>query len=107
MGGRVNKNDMLKYVEARKSGVPGAKAVADTTIISRARSGAPSFAPQVPQPMAAPAFAASGEPVTIIPMDNIRQKIAEHMVRSVHTSAHVTSDQRSGRDEHCQLSEEE
>ena len=27
----------------------------------------------------------------VLPMDNIRQRIAEHMVRSKHTSAHVTS----------------
>jgi len=29
--------------------------------------------------------------VEIIEMDNMRQKIAEHMIRSVHTSAHVAS----------------
>ncbi len=41
--------------------------------------------------MAQSIFAASGQATTSIPMDNIRQKIAEHMVRSVQTSPHVTS----------------
>jgi pyruvate dehydrogenase E2 component (dihydrolipoamide acetyltransferase) len=88
-GGRVNKTDMLNYVDARKSGrVPQVASQPTTTAPS---TGAPSFASREPQPMAAPAFAASGEATTVFPMDNIRQRIAEHMVRSVHTSAHVTS----------------
>ncbi|HWF43612.1 MAG TPA: 2-oxoglutarate dehydrogenase, E2 component, dihydrolipoamide succinyltransferase [Candidatus Kapabacteria bacterium] len=86
-GGRVNKTDMLNYVDARKSGgVPQAASRPTAPGAS-----APSFAPREPQPMAAPTFAASGEATTVLPMDNIRQRIAEHMVRSVHTSAHVTS----------------
>lgn len=85
LGGRVNKNDMLKYVEARKSGsIPRATQSAQSV-------SSPSFATSAPQPMATNIFAASGQPTTIIPMDNIRQKIAEHMVRSVQTSPHVTS----------------
>ena len=91
MAGRVNKSDMLKYVESRKSGASPALQPLPSQPSYREREAGPSFAAQAPQPMAAPAFAASGEAVTIIPMDNIRQKIAEHMVRSVHTSAHVTS----------------
>ena len=85
LGGRVNKNDMLKYVEARKSGSIPRMAQSAQPATS------PSFAPSAPQPMAASIFAASGQPTTVIPMDNIRQKIAEHMVRSVQTSPHVTS----------------
>ena len=92
MGGRVNKNDMLKYVEARKSGIQQPSSYGrGQGEGSRAPQGMPSFTAAAPQPMAAPAFAASGEATTIIPMDNVRQRIAEHMVRSVHTSAHVTS----------------
>ena len=85
LGNRVNKNDMLKYVEARKSGsIPRVAQSAQPAT-------SPSFAPSAPQPMAANIFAASGAATTVIPMDNIRQKIAEHMVRSVQTSPHVTS----------------
>ncbi len=86
MDGRVNKTDMLNYVESRKG-----QAGSTAPRVAQAAQPAPSFAPQAPQPMQAPSFAASGEATTIIPMDNIRQRIAEHMVRSVHTSAHVTS----------------
>jgi 2-oxoglutarate dehydrogenase dihydrolipoamide succinyltransferase (E2 component) len=83
LGGRVNKNDILSYVESRKQ---------TPSLSGRGQGeGIPSFASSAPQPMAQSYFAASGEATTIIPMDNIRQKIAEHMVRSVHTSAHVTS----------------
>ncbi len=89
MGGRVNKNDMLQYVSARKSGaVPKYQAPSAPALQPQQP---PTFTAPAPQPMPAPAFAASGEAVTIIPMDNIRQRIAEHMVRSVHTSPHVTS----------------
>lgn len=88
MEGRVNKTDMMKYVESRKG---QAGSAAPRVAQAGQPASAPSFAYQAPQPMQAPAFATNGEATTIIPMDNIRQRIAEHMVRSVHTSAHVTS----------------
>jgi 2-oxoglutarate dehydrogenase E2 component (dihydrolipoamide succinyltransferase) len=91
MDGRVNKNDMLAYVEARKSGRVTPATQPSYQQSATARQSAPSFAPQQPKPMPASPFAGSGEATTIIPMDNIRQRIAEHMVRSVHTSPHVTS----------------
>ena len=77
LGGRVNKNDILGYLQNRKPG--GAVA------------GQPSFQAKKPAPVsqASPIFAGAND--VVVPMDNIRQKIAEHMVRSVHTSAHVTS----------------
>jgi pyruvate dehydrogenase E2 component (dihydrolipoamide acetyltransferase) len=87
MGGRVNKNDMLQYVEARKSGRVSAPSQAAPSYAPST----PSFGTSAPAPMAQSVFASSGEATTIIPMDNIRQRIAEHMVRSVHTSPHVTS----------------
>lgn len=90
MDGRVNKNDMMRYVEARKSGRVPQQTYQSQPSYQQAPS-TPSFAPSAPQPMAVSAFAASGEATTIIPMDNIRTRIAEHMVRSVHTSPHVTS----------------
>ncbi|HEY3876335.1 MAG TPA: biotin/lipoyl-containing protein, partial [Candidatus Kapabacteria bacterium] len=92
MGGRVNKTDMLKYVEARKSGtVPSYRQQVPSQQAASPSQQQPSFAAQAPQPMSVPSFASSGQPTTIIPMDNIRQRIAEHMVRSVQTSPHVTS----------------
>ena len=72
--GRITKGDVLGYIENRKKG------------------GAPvpqpaSFSAAVPAP---PIMESSGR-VEIVEMDRMRQIIAEHMVRSKATSAHVTS----------------
>ncbi len=84
---RVNKNDMLKYVEARKSG----RVQVAPQQAAQVQQSAPSFTPSQPAPMPKSSFTSSGQNVTVIPMDNIRVKIAEHMLRSVATSPHVTS----------------
>jgi len=76
-GGRVNKEDLLRYIETR--GSPSAPQV------SRAVDGKSQTKP------AAPAMEWGGSDVQIIPMNNMRQAIAEHMVRSKHTSPHVYS----------------
>jgi pyruvate dehydrogenase E2 component (dihydrolipoamide acetyltransferase) len=91
LGGRVNKNDMLQYVDARKSGrVPASQQTWPSSPAPARPAGAAQPSSQsAARPMSP--FVGSGEPFTILPMDNIRQKIAEHMVRSTHTSAHVTS----------------
>lgn len=73
MEGRVTKNDILSFVETRKSG--GAPAIA-----------APRVAP-APQPVP---ISISGED-EIIEMDRMRKMIAERMVQSKQTSPHVTS----------------
>lgn len=86
--GRVSKKDILAYVAYRKNGAPAAQPQA------------------APQPVAAPAQPAVtvasapaqsqaevnyGDNVEIIEMDRMRKLIADHMVRSKHTSPHVTS----------------
>lgn len=74
--GRVTKQDVLSYVEQRKA--------------------APAT-PAAPKPAAQPAIKpatptiVSGDRVELVKMDRMRQIIAEHMVRSKATSAHVTS----------------
>jgi 2-oxoglutarate dehydrogenase E2 component (dihydrolipoamide succinyltransferase) len=82
MSGRVTKNDILSYIEsgtvpARTSPAPAAPAT-------------PKAAPQVfePQPLPAtkPATGDRGEQMSVM-----RKKIAEHMVLSRRTSAHVTT----------------
>lgn len=83
--GRVTKRDILVYVENR----------------GNAPAAAPQQAPvAAPQPVAsapatvAPAATSSVTPsgnVEIIEMDRMRKLIADHMVRSVATSPHVTS----------------
>ena len=77
--GRVNKGDLLKYVEGRSSGAPASKA---------ASVSAPVAAKPTPPP-AQVDWEADGSKV--IPMDNMRQLIADHMVRSKQTSPHVYS----------------
>jgi 2-oxoglutarate dehydrogenase E2 component (dihydrolipoamide succinyltransferase) len=82
--GRVTKDDLIIWVENRKKGPAAA---------------IPAPAP-APQPTAAPVVAAAQTPAPaisvgggdeIIEMDRMRKLIADHMVRSKHTSPHVTS----------------
>jgi 2-oxoglutarate dehydrogenase E2 component (dihydrolipoamide succinyltransferase) len=88
IGGRVTKDDILSFIEQRKE-FPAAPA--------------PAFAPAAPAPVvpAAPAVPpapvpsvpayATGERITIESLSMMRRKIAEHMVLSRRTSAHVTT----------------
>jgi 2-oxoglutarate dehydrogenase E2 component (dihydrolipoamide succinyltransferase) len=76
INGRVTKADILSYIESG-----GAK--------SAARSGAKTPAAPVSAPASAP-MAFSGE-VERVPMTPMRKSIAEHMVASRRTSAHVTT----------------
>ncbi len=72
-GGRVTKKDILDFVERRKA-ESGPTRPADT--------------PAPPRPVAAPA---AGAPLQRVPMSAMRKKIAEHMIESRRTSAHVHS----------------
>ncbi len=80
-GGRVTKKDILAYVDTRKSG--------KVTVSQPAAM--PQSASAIASPaVAAPAVSVSGD-VEIVEMDRMRKLIADHMVMSKHTSAHVTS----------------
>jgi len=86
--GRVTKNDLLNYIELRKTGkVPSVIPVAPI----------PVSAPSVPiptissKPATAPLTMNIGTDDEVIPMDRMRQLISDHMVRSKMTSPHVTS----------------
>lgn len=76
-GGRVNKQDLLGYIESRKSS--GSSRPQATAQASQAKAPPP------------PAPTWNEDDVSIVPMDNMRQAIAEHMVRSKATSPHVYS----------------
>ncbi len=84
--GRVTKADILAYMSKRTPGSVAAPAAARPSTPAPAAAGAPATYD---------AFPSSGITVTddieVIPMDRVRQLIAEHMVRSKHTSPHVTS----------------
>ena len=90
-GGRVTKKDILGYIES------GAAAQAPTEPPQAAPTAAPAEAPpqaEPPQaaPQPAPTAAAGAQPgETLEPMSAMRKGIAEHMRRSLDTSAHVTS----------------
>ncbi|MEE9169913.1 MAG: dihydrolipoamide acetyltransferase family protein [bacterium] len=72
--GRLRKEDVLSYLEQRKTGAAPALEPAITLAAEAAK----------------PAFKFDGE-IKRMPMDHIRRSIAEHMVASAHTSPHVTS----------------
>jgi 2-oxoglutarate dehydrogenase E2 component (dihydrolipoamide succinyltransferase) len=94
--GRVTKKDILQYVSDRKPGKIVPAGAAKETPMPDFGSGTPtagaaaSIKP-VPQPEAGQAATISGGNVEIIEMDRMRKLVAEHMVRSKHTSPHVTS----------------
>lgn len=83
--GRVTKKDILNYVATRSAGVvpTSAQVVAAAPVAAPVASPIAASAPSV-------VSAGSGN-VEIIEMDRMRKLIAEHMVRSVATSPHVTS----------------
>lgn len=81
--GRVTKNDVMGYLARRGTGAPAPVAAAPAPMAA-----APAPAPVAAAP--APTVLTGGQS-EVIPMDRMRQLIAEHMVRSKHTSPHVTS----------------
>jgi pyruvate dehydrogenase E2 component (dihydrolipoyllysine-residue acetyltransferase) len=86
-GGRVTKKDMLAFIDA------GAPPKA-TPPAERAAAEAPAAPPPPATPAAAPTVRPHAEPAvgeSFEPMTAMRKGIAEHMRRSLDTSAHVTS----------------
>ena len=82
--GRVNKQDLLSFIEQKKQKFSITPQPPKSVIKPE-----PSQPVKVVQPITTPV--PLGEDKVIIPMDRIRQIIAEHMIYSKHTSAHVTS----------------
>jgi pyruvate dehydrogenase E2 component (dihydrolipoamide acetyltransferase) len=85
-GGRVTKKDILKHIESGPAQAPAAPA---EEVAPAPAAPAPQKQPQAPA--AAPAAAPAGAGETVEPMSAMRKGIAEHMRRSLDTSAHVTS----------------
>jgi 2-oxoglutarate dehydrogenase E2 component (dihydrolipoamide succinyltransferase) len=90
-GGRVTKKDILAFVEA--GGSPTAAAPAAPAAPADAPAAAPPAAPPQakPEPQARPEPQAPGDGEAYEPVTAMRRGIAEHMRRSLDTSAHVTS----------------
>jgi len=91
-GGRITKQDLEAYMSAQ-----GARTMAQSTSPSPAVSTTPTvYTPAVPAPSApvtSPAIMPRAEAprARVEPMSVMRQRIAEHMVMSKRTSAHVTT----------------
>ena len=87
--GRVTKDDVLSYLSNR-----GARPAAPATPAPAAApstTSAPASSPSVSVNALAPVGLPVGADDEVIPMDRVRQLIAEHMVKSKLTSPHVTS----------------
>jgi len=82
MGGRVTKADLMQYINQRSSS-PTPAAVSTQKPVSEEPTSTSLSAPKA-------ATSVSGN-VEIIEMDRMRKLIADHMVKSKHTSPHVTS----------------
>ncbi len=74
IGGRLSKNDLLSYIQNRKSG--------SVSFTKKESVSIPSTPTQK---------STSGQREEIIPMDNIRQRIMHHMLNSKNTSVHVSA----------------
>ncbi len=98
-GGRVTKTDILAFIDGRGETAPVAPPApgepakpAVTPPMPPPRATPPPPAPPPPPPPASPTMTsepAGGE--RFEPMSVMRRAIAEHMIRSVQTSAHVTT----------------
>lgn len=85
-GGRVSKNDILAFVEDRKSGKVKPEATQTTPVKTSSASSKESIHAGELDVSHSP----KGD-VEVVKMDRMRKMIAEHMVRSKQTSAHVTT----------------
>lgn len=90
--GRVTKVDLLGYIQNRTSGSNGVSQPTPSVVYATPASAPTASAPSVSAPEAPKNW---GEDVEIVPMDRVRQLIAEHMVKSKLTSPHVTSVQEA------------
>ena len=87
-GGRITKNDVESYLAQSKPPAPSAPAA---TPAPQAPAPSPAPAPPPAAPAMAPLPPAGQAKTRIEPMSTMRIKIAEHMVMSKRTSAHVTT----------------
>jgi pyruvate dehydrogenase E2 component (dihydrolipoamide acetyltransferase) len=92
IGGRITRNDVLAAAEGRAPGAPVAAepaAAAPAPAAEAPTAPAPTAeAPAASRPSPEP-MVRSGDRDTVIPHTNIRKRTAEHMRRSLDTSAHV------------------
>ena len=95
-GGRITKQDVEAYMSAQAAQTYSAAAVPAASAAAPPSAPAPAAPPTV-APAASPSQPAAAMPlaesakIRTEPMSTMRQKIAEHMLNSKRTSAHVTT----------------
>lgn len=91
-GGRITKQDVESYMAVQGGRTVAAAQVASAppAPVQAPPQQPPSLPTQAPSP-APPVPSAVGPRTRVEPMSNMRQKIAEHMIFSKNTSAHVTT----------------
>ena len=77
VNGRINAQDVLKYLEQKSTAIDKRKIVEETMPIAEKKISVEEKKPQ--------------EKVEVVPMTTMRKRIAEHMVMSKRTSPHVTT----------------
>jgi pyruvate dehydrogenase E2 component (dihydrolipoamide acetyltransferase) len=86
-GGRITKQDLEAYMSAQ-----GARTMAQATALTTTAPAAPAvYAPVIPTTPQSPMPRAEAPRARVEPMSLMRAKIAEHMILSQRTSAHVTT----------------
>jgi len=92
LGGRISKKDILDYVERRQSAAASRAAAVPAPSMPPVSPPPPSAPPPSPPPSAvqpSPAPSTFAGPTQAVQMTPMRRQIAEHMVTSKRTSAHV------------------
>jgi len=84
--GRVTKEDILSFIANRKT-APSASVLSEPA--QQVQAAAPAVTTAAPAPVKSNVSINAGD--EIIEMDRMRKLIADHMVKSKHTSPHVTS----------------
>lgn len=84
--GRVQKADLLEYLQSRKNSRPSGKPAGPATVSKSPVQESAAVAPQKPK-----VSVSIGAEDQIIEMDRVRKLIADHMVMSKQVSPHVTS----------------
>jgi len=85
LGGRITRDDILAFIDSRK--VPTAPAAPAAPVAAPAPAPVAAPVPAIPQ---VPTYSA-GERVKVEPLTVMRRRIAENMLNSRRTSAHVTT----------------
>ncbi|MEQ8909222.1 MAG: dihydrolipoamide acetyltransferase family protein [Vicingaceae bacterium] len=83
LNNRVTKDDLMSYIESKSKGTSTSESTTATKASQTPKAATPPPAPASVIPMQ--------EGDEIVEMDRMRKMISDHMVKSKHTSAHVTS----------------